>query len=406
MKFVIFYIFIFFGFTSLGQDVYVYSEAKDIEKSPWSPSGFMPDGGGLGINTNCSENPLKGKTCIKTFYNSNTHAWAGIYWLSPEGWKATKGTDVCRKLSIDDENVVFMGFWARGSDGDENVEFKFGGVKAGELAISTGVRKLDKRWQFYRIPLAGAMLKNVTAPFGWVANRENNPNKALVCFYIDEIKFSAYKASPISEKKLKKLSKKIKSTKWVCYSPTGYNPVSIPVIPATLENIRADLQVLKKYFNGVITYGCENGLEKIPGQAKSLSFSGIIVGIWDPLNKIEIENAINLARKQNIDAICIGNEQLGKLYSWETLAAVMDEIRHKTNLPVTTTEEIDDYGDSKLLLEPDFIFVNIHPLWHEIKSPQEAAAWVIAYVETLEKKSNGKTVFVKETGFPSKGPKY
>lgn len=69
---------------------------------------------------------------------------------------------------------------------------------------------------------------------------------------------------------------------------------------------------------------------------------------------------------------------------------------------VTTTEEIGDYADERLLELGDWLFPNVHPYWHGITDPKPAVEWTVEQFEQLKARSN-KTIVFKEVGLPSAG---
>lgn len=201
-------------------------------------------------------------------------------------------------------------------------------------------------------------------------------------------------------------TQKLLSLRWVCYSPTGYNPFIQNDREELLQNISDDLEQLKEYgFTGVITFGLTNGLDLVPGIARQKGLSGVIAGIWDPFHEGEIGNAIQLAQRSLVDALCIGNEGLGSRYQWEDLEEVRERIRATIQVPITTTEQIEDYQLESPVLEMDFLLPTIHPIWHGFREVEAAVEWLTLMVSYLSEPSisRGKPVLVKETGFPSGG---
>ena len=193
--------------------------------------------------------------------------------------------------------------------------------------------------------------------------------------------------------------------KWVCYSPSTFDPEPDSTQVLTPEEIRADLKILRPYFDGLITYGLGMGLSMIPEIARQEGYHGMIIGIWDIHGSEELSAAYDLAARDLIDAICVGNEGLNIRYTWGELEAVANALRDSTGLPVTTTEQIEDYGDERLLTL-DFIFPNVHPLWNGYHEAEPAAEWVCHQAEFLLDIPLEKIVFIKEAGFPSEGPSY
>jgi len=137
-----------------------------------------------------------------------------------------------------------------------------------------------------------------------------------------------------------------------------------------------------------------------------------IAGVWDPMNRAEITAACRLARAGMICAIAVGNEGLEVRYEWEQLRQAMQEVRDRSGVPVTTTEQIDDYGDPRLLdpANVDFLLPNIHPVFYNHTDPKAAAEWTVTMAEALldqsargPRHSRALTLLIKEAGWPSTG---
>jgi len=190
----------------------------------------------------------------------------------------------------------------------------------------------------------------------------------------------------------------------VAYSPTGYNPER--KIYPNAQSIRIDLSILRSEgFRGLVTYGAGGILEDIPEMARNEGFDKkIIMGIWDPFSSEEWSNAVS--QSKYVDGYCLGNEGLDKRYSKNVLAARMQLLRTLTGKPVTTSEKIQNYFDSKhkkwLLQNSDFIFPTVHPYWAKISTPEEAVAWTVTMFDSLATLTNKEIVF-KEVGLPSEG---
>lgn len=197
------------------------------------------------------------------------------------------------------------------------------------------------------------------------------------------------------------LKDKSVSLKWIAYAPTNYNPDK-NIFPSE-ESIRIDLELLHKYgFNGVITYGALGSLGRIPQIASQIGFCGMIMGIWDIDNREEVINAV-LAR-QFVDGYCVGNEGLNYRYDLDSLRSAIIELKHSTNKPVTTSEQIFDYSNENVFSTGDWIFPNIHPFLSKIRDPNKAAQWVEKHYQLLKKHCpQEKFILFKETGWPTAG---
>lgn len=187
---------------------------------------------------------------------------------------------------------------------------------------------------------------------------------------------------------------------WVAYSPTNFNP-NIGLYPSA-ESIQKDLEILAKAgFTGLVTYGSEGILgQELHKLAENHGFKGIILGIWDIQNNEEIENTRLASKSKIVKGFCVGNEGLDVRYNFEQLKHAIDTVSSLTGKPVTTTEQIEDYSNEKLLLLGDWIFPNVHPYWHGKYQLEEAVTWTTTMYDDLVQRSN-KPVLLKEVGFPT-----
>ncbi|MCK4340647.1 MAG: hypothetical protein KAY37_02845 [Phycisphaerae bacterium] len=201
---------------------------------------------------------------------------------------------------------------------------------------------------------------------------------------------------------LEEWQQKVSRIRWVAYSPPSANPVK--GVSATPEALKADLLVLREAgFTGVVTYSASGVLgRELPVLARSLGFEGVIVGVWDPRNANEIAAAKACSGNPIVLGFCVGNEGLAKRYQMTDLSRAIQQLREATGKPVTTTEEIDDYGEEDLLRLGDWVFPNAHPYFHNKLDPASAVRWTQGAYEDLKRKC-GRFVLFKEVGLPTEG---
>ena len=213
--------------------------------------------------------------------------------------------------------------------------------------------------------------------------------------------------SPILKPPHTALNDDFARTRYVAYSPTGWAPYA----KAAELDIYGDLLLLRKTWNGLVTYGSKGTLYEIADIAHELGFERMILGIYDIHDSEDIENACALIERypDMIRSVCIGNEGLSfKLYTVDELIGTIREFRERfPELLITTSEPIFALGDKALLEEIDYCFPIIHPWIHEIfqNDPTTAAIWTIQAAQRLQILSD-KVVLIKETGFPSDGEIY
>jgi exo-beta-1,3-glucanase (GH17 family) len=198
---------------------------------------------------------------------------------------------------------------------------------------------------------------------------------------------------------------KVSAIQWVAYSPTNADPNK--GVEADVESIRQDLSVLRAAgFDGLVTYsaGGMNGRE-IPRLAQEQGFVGLIIGVWEPSDQVEMADAKTAAQNPIVLGYCIGNEGLDKRYKMPDLVNAMEDIKKATNKPVATTEEIDDYVDEELLNIGDWIFPNVHPYFHNLLDPNLAVDWTKAAYEDMTRRAGNRFVLFKEVGLPTAGDK-
>jgi exo-beta-1,3-glucanase (GH17 family) len=200
---------------------------------------------------------------------------------------------------------------------------------------------------------------------------------------------------------------KVSAIQWAAYS----SPVAISSQGSyrlKIESMYRDLMLLKKAgFNGLVTYGSAGIMGRaLPTIAQSLGYEGMIMGIWNPANRNELNNALSASSLPIVMGYGIGNEGLyanRERYSIPELCSAISELRTSTGKPVATSEEIDDYSfHPELLFVGDWLFPNAHPYWHSTKYPLDAVEWqVTRYTDMVE--NTNHFVFFKEVGLPTSG---
>jgi exo-beta-1,3-glucanase (GH17 family) len=204
--------------------------------------------------------------------------------------------------------------------------------------------------------------------------------------------------------KIARLQARLFKTVWVAYAATNYNPeVHPPVMPRDVS-IRADLRTLKAAgFTGLVTYGSD--LAAIPRIAEEVGFESLLLGVWAPADFEEMQLAKKAARSRLTVGVIVGNEGLMfHRYTPAQLKHAMDEIRHDTGKPVSTTEIIEQYFTKPELAEwSDFLTVNAHPYFHSVRDPSSAVEWTTRAYHNLADRFPRKPLLFKEVGLPTGG---
>lgn len=214
----------------------------------------------------------------------------------------------------------------------------------------------------------------------------------------------SYCSDPVDSKWIGKINR----IKWVAYSSP--NPGTEPgFFQPSPETIRKDLLTLKKAgFSGLVTYSSFGVMGKdFPYIADELGFDGIIMGVWDPGNRSEFENAVKASRLSSVMGFSIGNEGLyrdsGDRYTIPELCETIMSLRAHTGKPVTTSEETDDFEEHPYLYHVgDWVFANAHPYWHATKHAERAVRWEVKKYKLLSEQSR-RFVFFREVGLPTFG---
>ncbi len=200
--------------------------------------------------------------------------------------------------------------------------------------------------------------------------------------------------------------------RFISYVPRSFSMRDGTPQPANVAGIRADLERLRPYFSGLITYGLGNGQDAIPGLAITAGFRSIILGVWDPTDRHELDTAIALARRypQQITALVLGNEGLfWKRYSSADITAAAAYVRKRLpKLTLGSSEPFSVYLDSpdaSALYALDLLLPNVHPrfeAWFDPANTDQAVSFVAEVLQRLHDRTD-KPILVKETGLPS-GP--
>ena len=201
--------------------------------------------------------------------------------------------------------------------------------------------------------------------------------------------------------------------RFIAYQPTALKVENGVLGHADEASIRADLEVLRPWFDGLITYGALNGNERVADVAASLGFHAVIVGVWDPGDKTEVANAVAAWRRNPklVAGLSLGNEIVfGKRGTWDDLKVWLADVRAAApGLPLAIAEpfaEYTDFAEAKSVLAlTDFMLVNIHPVFEPWFKTGTADNWTDFVVRVMARLARiyHKPILVKETGIPT-GP--
>ena len=150
--------------------------------SGYIPSGWMGNTGAITLDEKCTTSPHEGMYCIKAQFKAADN-YGGVVWQNPaNNWgDLSGGKDLSKAKKVT--------FWARGENGGETVQFKFGLIGPDKKFADTGsgdtTVTLTKEWTQYSIDASGKDLSRIVTGFCWVVAGQGTP----VTFYLDNIQY-------------------------------------------------------------------------------------------------------------------------------------------------------------------------------------------------------------------------
>jgi hypothetical protein len=165
---------------------YIFSHRKAY--SYFALSGYMGDVADMNVVK--VKDPYSFKTSLKVIYKptykQGHQGWCGLCWqFPPNNWGDNK------KGGYNLSEARYLFFYARGSRGNELVEFKIGGLKGvyGDSdEVSSGVVALTRKWKLYKIDLKKSNLRNIVGGFCILMLSSVNPEG--VAIYLNDIYYS------------------------------------------------------------------------------------------------------------------------------------------------------------------------------------------------------------------------
>lgn len=155
----------------------------DGKPSPWVPSGWMGTTDALSMDSECTDSPRSGKTCLKFSYDE-PGMWVGVAWQHPANdWGDQPG-------GFDLTGARKLTFWARGEQGGERLDFGLGLLTSEKPYPDTGQArkegvKLKKEWKHYSIDIDEEDLTRIKTGFVWTMGGQGR----TITFYLDDIQF-------------------------------------------------------------------------------------------------------------------------------------------------------------------------------------------------------------------------
>ncbi|HTT43556.1 MAG TPA: hypothetical protein VMG33_10825 [Steroidobacteraceae bacterium] len=203
--------------------------------------------------------------------------------------------------------------------------------------------------------------------------------------------------------------------RFITYEPTSLQVIEGRVQSADASSIRADLEVLRRRFDALITYDAIHGAEQIAPIAAALHYRALIIGVWNPLDERERSQALATAARypRLVAGLSLGNEMIfTHRADAAALAAALKALRaQRPQLPLSISEPFhifESAAGAALLPQLDFLLVNVHPLfqpWFASATDATAAQFVVNVADDLAQRYCGP-ILIKESGLPSGPPEH
>ncbi|HEX4855999.1 MAG TPA: glycosyltransferase family 2 protein, partial [Limnobacter sp.] len=192
-------------------------------------------------------------------------------------------------------------------------------------------------------------------------------------------------------------------------SPYQADQSPIKQVEPSPEDIQRDLSLLAGKTRAVRTYTVAGVFGEIPRLAQPYNIN-VALGAWlgadREANAQELERLLELVGKspRNVVRLVVGNEALlREELSPVQMAAYLDKVRSKTDLPVSTAEPWHMWlKHPQLANHVDYLAVHLLPFWEGV-SLEQAVDYSIARYRDLQNAFPGKPIVVTEVGWPSNG---
>ncbi|AEE54581.1 hypothetical protein [Haliscomenobacter hydrossis] len=172
------------GNSQSAKQLYIYRDDSQMFQYPWQPTLRIPNGDGIYFQSNWNSAPYQTSTCIRLGYKAEDakQGFAGIHWIS------NPGINIYKSLGVTPgKGKLYLTFWAKGKDGGEILQYKFGGM--GSIPFPTGgEKKLQKDlWEQIRLDISTEDLSDVSASVLFMISTLKNQGRPVIWAFIDEI---------------------------------------------------------------------------------------------------------------------------------------------------------------------------------------------------------------------------
>lgn len=192
----------------------------------------------------------------------------------------------------------------------------------------------------------------------------------------------------------------------ISFSPYGADLT--PGMQVTADRIRERLSIVQPYVHWVRTFSCAEGNELIPQIAKALGLK-TMVGVWlgedRDKNELELNNAIEVARRGHADLLGVGNEVLyrGDLPEPELIDYLHRAREGAAGVAVGYVDAYFNFVDHPRVSDAcDVIFSNCYPFWEGYPA-EHALVYMKDMYHRAARAGKGKKVIISETGWPNLG---
>ena len=194
----------------------------------------------------------------------------------------------------------------------------------------------------------------------------------------------------------------------ICFSM--YRDGQSPGDNISIEQVEQRVKILKPYASAIRSFSCIEGNEHVPKMAKKHGLK-TLVGAWlsddKEDNEREIEGLIALAKDGNVDVAAVGNEVLYRNdLTLDELVGYINRVREALvglNIPVGYVDAYYEFSRHPILVEStDVVLANLYPYWEGCPI-EYALGHMQAMYGSVVDASQGKTIIITETGWPSQG---
>ncbi|MBN2516421.1 MAG: glycosyltransferase [Deltaproteobacteria bacterium] len=192
------------------------------------------------------------------------------------------------------------------------------------------------------------------------------------------------------------------------FSPMRLGQSGITGILPSIEEIDADLKLLKGTAHAIRTYSVEGTFAEIPALAHKHGLN-VTLGAWigqdRDRNEREITKVIQLAQSnRNVVRVIIGNEAVLRAdIPLSEMSKHLDKVRKALRVPVSTAEPWHVWIRYPELAEHvDFLAVHMLPYWEGVDIDL-AVEYIVNSITMLKHAFPGKHLVIAEVGWPSNG---